>query len=99
MIPNAFNRAVAVCHPPPGWRVHADRGRQYTCEAFTQLLDRTQAIACLRRLGNPYDNASAKSGWSTLETELLPRGACLTDLEEARFVVAEYLGHHATHSD
>lgn len=57
---------------------------KYPSKAFTQLLDRTQAIASLSWPGNPYDNALAESGWSTLKTELLPRGACFADLEEAR---------------
>ncbi len=94
LILTAFNRAVAVCQPPPGLLVHADRGSQYTSEAFTRLLDRTQAIASLSRPGNPYDNALAESGWSTLKTELLPRGACFADLEEARLELAEYLDHY-----
>ena len=91
---NAFNWAVAVCQPPPGLLVHADRGSQYPSDAFTTLLDRTQAIASRSRPGNSYDNALAESGWSTLKTELLPRGACLADLEEARFELAEYLDHY-----
>ncbi|GAB3639290.1 hypothetical protein GCM10027422_48810 [Hymenobacter arcticus] len=74
--------------------VHADRGSQYTSDAFTALLDRTQAIASLGRPGNPYDNALAESGWSTLKTELLPRGACFADLEEARLELADYLDHY-----
>ena len=94
LILTAFNRAVVVCQPPPGLLVHADRGSQYTSDAFTQLLSRTQAIASLSRPGNPYDNALAESGWSTLKTELLPRGACFADLEEARFELAEYLDHY-----
>ena len=60
LILTAFNRAVAVCQPPPGLRLHADRGSQYTSEAFTTLLDRT-AIASLSRPGNPYDNALTES--------------------------------------
>jgi transposase InsO family protein len=94
LILTAFNRAVAVCQPPPGLLVHADRGSQYTSDAFTALLDRTQAIASLSRPGNPYDNALAESGWSTLKTELLPRGACFADLQEARLELAEYLDHY-----
>jgi len=94
LILTAFNRAVAVCQPPPGLLVHADRGSQYTSDAFTSLLDRTQAIASLSRPGNPYDNALAESGWSTLKTELLPRGAYFADLEEARLELAEYLDHY-----
>ena len=65
-----------------------------TSEAFTTLLNRTQAIASLSRPGNPYDNALAESGWSTLKTELLPRGAYFADLEEARLELAEYLDHY-----
>ena len=91
---NAFNRAVAVCQPPPGLLVHADRGSQYPSNAFTTLLDRIQAIASRSRPGNPYDNALAESGWGTLKAELLPRSACFADLEEARLVVAEYLDHY-----
>ncbi|RZK14689.1 MAG: hypothetical protein EOO56_24410 [Hymenobacter sp.] len=89
----AFNRAGAVCQPPPGLLVHADRGSQYPSDAFTTLLDRTQAIASRSRPGTPYDNALAERGWSTLTTELRPRGACFTDLEEARLELAEYLDH------
>ena len=45
LILTAFNRAVAICQPPVGLLVHADRGSQYTSDALTALLDRTQAIA------------------------------------------------------
>jgi len=94
LVLTAFQRAVAVCQPPPGLLVHADRGSQYTSEAFTRLLAQTQAIASLSRPGNPYDNALAESGWSTLKTELLPAGACFADLEEARLELAEYLDYY-----
>ena len=53
LILTAFNRAVAICQPPPGLLVHADRSSQYTSKAFTSLLERTQAIASLSRPGNP----------------------------------------------
>ena len=89
-----FNQAVAVCQPPSGLLVHADRGSQYTSEAFTTLLDRTQAIASLTPPGNPYDNTLAEGGWSTLKAELLPRGARFADLEEAYLKLAEYLDHY-----
>lgn len=59
---NTFSRAVAICQPPPGLLVPADRGSQYTSAAFTTLLGRTQAVASLSRPGNPYDNALAESG-------------------------------------
>ena len=94
LILTAFNRAVAICQPPPGLLVHTDRGSQYTSDAFTALLERTQAIASLSRPGTPYDNALAESGWNTLKTELPPRGACFADLGEARLELVEYLEHY-----
>jgi transposase InsO family protein len=60
LILTAFNRAVAICQSPPGLFVHADRGSQHISDAFTTLLERTQAIASLSRRGNPYDNALAE---------------------------------------
>ena len=51
LMPTAFNRAVAVCQPPPGLLVHADRGSQYPSDAFTTLLDRTQVSASRSRPG------------------------------------------------
>jgi len=43
------------------------------------------------RPGNPYDNAQAEAGWSTLKTELLPGNAPFASLEEARLEIAWYL--------
>ncbi|WP_167852269.1 integrase core domain-containing protein [Hymenobacter elongatus] len=43
------------------------------------------------RPGNPYDNAQAETGWSTLKTELLSHGTTFASLEEARLEVARYL--------
>ena len=47
--------------------------------------------ASYSRPDNPYDNAQAEAGWSTLKTELLPNGGAFTSLEEARMDVAYYL--------
>jgi len=36
----------------------------------------------------------AESGWRTLKTGLLPRGACFADREEAWLALAEYLDYY-----
>lgn len=41
--------------------------------------------------GNPYDNARAEAGWSSLKTELLPHGGAFTNLEEALPEATYYL--------
>ncbi|MGI4824381.1 MAG: integrase core domain-containing protein [Janthinobacterium lividum] len=54
-------------------------------------IEKAQALASFSRPGNPYDNAQAEAGWSTLKTELLPHGGVFASLEEARLEVAYYL--------
>lgn len=93
LILTAFNRVVAMHQLQPSLLVHAGCGSQYTSEAFTTLLNRTQAIASPNRPSDTYDNALAESGWSTLKTELLPRGACFNDVKETRLELAEYLNN------
>ena len=40
----------------------------------------------------------AESGWSALKIELLPRGSCFADLEEARLELAHYYNTQRLHS-
>lgn len=94
LVLTAFTRAVAICQPPPGLLVHADCRSQYTSKAFTNLLDRTQAIASLGQPGNHYYNVLAESDLSTLKMEPLPRGVCFASWGAARLELAEYLDHY-----
>jgi putative transposase len=55
-------------------------------------IEKAQTLASYSQSGNPYDNAQAEAGWSTLKTELLPNGGAVASLEEARLEVAYYLG-------
>ncbi|MGI4736938.1 MAG: integrase core domain-containing protein [Janthinobacterium lividum] len=47
-------------------------------------ITKAHALASDSWPGNPYDNAQAEAGWSTLKTELLPHGGAFASLEEAR---------------
>lgn len=87
----ALEKALTLRQPAPGLIIHADRGSQYTSLACRARIEKAQALASYSRPGNPYDNAQAEAGWSTLKTELLPRGGAFASLEEARLEVAYYL--------
>jgi len=87
----ALERALTLRQPAPGLIIHADRGSQYTSLACRTRIEKAQALASYSRPGNPYDNAQAEAGWSTLKTELLPHGGAFASLEEARLEVAYYL--------
>ncbi len=87
----ALEQALTLRQPAPGLIIHADRGSQYTSAACRARIAQAGARASFSRPGNPYDNAQAEAGWSTLKTELLPGGSPFASLEEARLEVAHYL--------
>ena len=91
LVLTALEQALTLRQPAPGLIVHADRGSQYTSLACRARIDAAGALPSFSRPGNPYDNAQAEAGWSTLKTELLPHGTAFASLEEARLEVAHYL--------
>ena len=87
----ALEQALTLREPAPGLIIHADRGSQYTSALCRARSEKAGALPSFSRPGNPYDNAQAEAGWSTLKTELLPDGSPFASLEEARLEVAHYL--------
>jgi putative transposase len=65
----ALEQAIAEREPPPGLVHHSDRGVQYACGDYAQVLQRHQMIPSMGRAGNPYDNASCESFMKTLKQE------------------------------
>jgi transposase InsO family protein len=65
----ALEQAVAKRQPPPGLVHHSDRGVQYACGDYAQVLQRHQMIPSMSRPANPYDNASCESFIKTLKRE------------------------------
>jgi len=66
----AFTQAIAK--RPPGQQLlfHSDRGSQYACAEFTELLDKHRVTQSMSRKGNCWDNAPAESFFKTLKYEL-----------------------------
>ncbi len=91
LVLHALEQALTLRQPAPGLIIHADRGSQYTSAACRARIEQAGALPSFSRPGNPYDNAQAEAGWSTLKTELLPPGTAFASLEEARLEVAYYL--------
>jgi transposase InsO family protein len=65
----ALKQAIANRHPPPGLVHHSDRGVQYTCGDYIQVLRNHRMVPSVSRPGNPYDNASCESFMKTLKRE------------------------------
>jgi putative transposase len=65
----ALEQAIVQRQPPPGLVHHSDRGVQYACGDYAQILQQYQIIPSMSRPANPYDNASCESFMKTLKRE------------------------------
>ena len=66
---SALRQAILSRQPPPGLVHHSDRGVQYSCEAYLQLLREHQIMPSVSRPGHPHDNASCERFMKTLKRE------------------------------
>ena len=70
---SAMRMALAARQPAPGLIHHSDRGVQYACDAYRELLAAHHIQASMSRTGDCWDNAVAESFFATLELELIAR--------------------------
>lgn len=70
---------------------HSDRGIQYACTEFRELLETYDSVhRSMSRKGNCRDNAVAESFFKTLKVELIYRTKYVTK-EEAAIAVFEWI--------
>ena len=86
---------MAVLHRRPGENLlhHSDRGVQYACDDYRDVLEEHKMQCSMSGVGDCYDNAVMESFWGTLKQELLyqqPNGR-FESYEEARRMIFEYI--------
>ena len=86
----ALGMALGRRRPRPGPLHHSDRGVQYACGAYRELLEKNGVGRSMSRPGNCYDNAVVESFFGTLKTELVHRRRYRTRAE-ARADVFEWI--------
>jgi transposase InsO family protein len=86
----ALRNALESRRPGAGLVHHSDRGVQYACEGYRDLLASRGIEASMSRAGNCYDNAAMESFFATLKRELVHREAYATR-EEATRSLFEYI--------
>jgi putative transposase len=64
---DALQMAIKRRNPPRGVIHHSDRGVQYLCEAYVDILKEFGFHQSCSRKGNPYDNAWTESFMKTLK--------------------------------
>jgi len=65
----ALQSAIELRRPLPGLVHHSDRGIQYACREYTDLLAAHGMILSMSWPGSPYDNARCESFMKTLKQE------------------------------
>ena len=86
----ALRMALDKRGAPVGLIHHSDRGVQYACGEYTQLLKDRGIQISMSRKGNPYDNARAESFMKTLKHEEVHRVE-YRNLAEARRGIRNFL--------
>jgi putative transposase len=87
---DALTMALLRRSPPAGLLHHSDRGVQYACGDYREMLASRGITCSMSRTGNCWDNAVAESFFATLEWELIEESHWQTH-EQARRALFEYL--------
>jgi transposase InsO family protein len=88
---NALTMALQGRNPVPGTLLHhSDRGSQYACGDYQELLRGWNITCSMSRKGDCWDNAPAESFNATIKTELIHRVAWETHTQ-ARSAIFEYI--------
>jgi transposase InsO family protein len=87
---DAVSMALEQRRPARGLLHHSDRGVQYACDAYQQLLEDRGVVRSMSRTGNCYDNAAMESFFATLKRECVYDEHYLTH-EQARASIFEYI--------
>ena len=90
LVEGALEMATRQRDPQPGLLHHSDRGVQYCCGEYRELLQAWGMTASMSRTGDCYDNAPKESFWATLKNELMSDGTFATR-DEARAAIFEYI--------
>jgi putative transposase len=90
LVGRALSNALEHRRPTGSILHHSDRGVQYACDDYQELLRANGLEVSMSRKGNCWDNAAMESFFGTLKQELVHRETYATR-EEARRSLFEYI--------
>jgi transposase InsO family protein len=91
LVIGALEMAIEARRPTPGTLVHhSDRGLQYACSDYTDILNANGIRMSMSRVANPYDNAKAESFMKTLKHEEVD-GSLYRDANHARRDIGAFI--------
>lgn len=90
MVMKALYRAIWRRRPSAGLIIHSDRGVQYACHGFRDVLQKYSFVQSMSRKGDCWDNAVAESFFGSFKRELVYQDTYLTR-EQAEREIFEYI--------
>lgn len=90
LVRDALNMALEARRPGADLLHHSDRGVQYACDEYQQILAARGIRVSMSGVGDCYDNAPKESFWSTLKTELVYLDH-FTTRAQARAAIFDYI--------
>jgi transposase InsO family protein len=90
LVQEALRMALERRHPAAGVLHHSDRGSQYACQTYQQLLKAHGVRCSMSRKGECLDNAVAERFFGSLKGERIAHRQ-YTTRQEARTDVIEYI--------
>lgn len=85
----ALQMAFTQRQPTADLLHHSDRGSQYTCSSYQQLLSDRSVTVSMSRTANCLDNAPMESFWATLKRECVDR--VFASFEQAKAEIFGYI--------
>jgi transposase InsO family protein len=90
LVEDAVKMAWLKRNPADGLIFHSDRGVQYACNSFKDLINSKKCIQSMSRKGDCWDNACAESFFHSLKTEKVYFNKYKTR-EEAKSSIFKYI--------
>lgn len=90
LVISALRMAITNRSPEPGIVHHSDRGSQYACGQYREILKAHGMVSSMSRKGNCWDNAVVESFFHSLKTELIHHERFRTR-EEAKTKIFEWI--------
>jgi transposase InsO family protein len=94
----ALSNAIRKRHPPEGMVFHSDRGIEYRCNQYADILDRNGIKHSANRPGCCQDNAHMESFFHTLKGELIRKRNIKNETELKQLVKGYFYNKNRLHS-
>jgi transposase InsO family protein len=88
----ALSHAIRKRYPPKGMMFHSDRGIEYRCNQYSEMLERHSIKHSVNRPGFCQDNAHMESFFHTLKGEL-KRKRSISNERELKQLVKGHIVH------